>query len=440
MLEVSRPGISVDEIMPFSVEERFIKLPIENYLNILGIELNRPQIAIVNCLNSPKYRFVTACIARRVGKTYIGNIVGQLIALQPGTTILIVAPDYALTTISWDLQRELLDQFDVEKLKDNAKDRVIQLINGSMIRVCAVSKIDSAVGRSYDYIIFDEAAIKDEGGEGFSKVLMPTLDKVLSKVLFISTPRGDNWFKEYYDRGFSDQYPEWASVHADWRENPRASEKIIQQAKNTMSKNEFKQEHEALFVTFEGQIWDFLEEDICDLTDLRFRIKESPERYDIIAGLDIGFRDDTAYCVVVPIDLEDDLTEYNIIAEYLDKEQTTEKHAEHIFSMDEHWGVDITYIDSAAAQTKHDLAVLYDISTVNAVKSLLDGIGLVASLCDNHRIKIDSSCVECIFAMQNYKWNEKTEIQKPARTRARNMADAIRYAIYSYESGQGGVY
>ena len=58
--------------------------------------------------------------------------------------------------------------FDVELERSNAKDKVIELKNGSIIRMGSVSQADSVVGRSYDLIIFDEAALNDEGSEVFN--------------------------------------------------------------------------------------------------------------------------------------------------------------------------------------------------------------------------------------------------------------------------------
>ena len=91
----------------------------------------------------------------------------------------------------------------------------------------SINQVDSVVGRSYDLIIFDEAALVD-GKDAFNVALSPTLDKENSKALFISTPRGrNNWFAEFWHRGFSDEYPQWASVKATYHENPRLSEEDI---------------------------------------------------------------------------------------------------------------------------------------------------------------------------------------------------------------------
>ena len=256
-VEISRRDILSDKIYDLQSETRFLKLPVDPYLELLGVTALPSQIAIINAINNPKYRFVCAAVSRRQGKTYIANIIGQLVSLVPGSNILIMSPNYALSQISFDLQRNLIKHFDLEVTKDNAKDKVIEISNGSTIRMGSVNQVDSTVGRSYDLIIFDEAALAD-GKDAFNVALRPTLDKENSKALFISTPRGrNNWFSEFFYRGFSDEFPEWASIRATYKDNPRMSESDITEARKSMSEAEFKQEYEADFNTYEGQIWKF---------------------------------------------------------------------------------------------------------------------------------------------------------------------------------------
>ena len=80
MLEISRKDIEPSDLMNFG-ENRFIKLPIDGYMDLLGIEPNSTQMAIINAINNPKYRFISAAVARRQGKTYIANVIGQLVCL-----------------------------------------------------------------------------------------------------------------------------------------------------------------------------------------------------------------------------------------------------------------------------------------------------------------------------------------------------------------------
>jgi phage terminase large subunit len=364
---------------------------------------------------------------------------------MPGMTVLIISPDYSLSSISWDLQRLLLDKFSIERIRDNAKDRIIELSNGSMIKVASVSRVDSAVGRSYDLIIFDEAALNDAGGQAFNIALRPTLDKVGSKCIFISTPRGDNWFREFFERGIGGM-PNWLSIHADYKENPRASEEDIAEAKKTMSHAEFEQEYMANFVTFEGQIWALDEACIQDLHVMLNRVMRAPMHYEIIAGLDVGFRDQTAMVVLLVEVGEDGLNKYYIIDEYVATERTTAKHASEIALRVDMWNLEYIFADAAAAQTRFDLAVDYDISTNAAIKSVTDGIGAVGAVIDNNRLIVHEECIESIYALRNYKWkgdvNEgvwSIETQKPEHNRASHCADAIRYAIYTYEKGMGSI-
>ena len=132
MLKVSRNYVDTERITDFPASERFIKLPIENYLKLLPAVdpttqamvtawdlTNRPQIALINAINDPRHRFVCAALARRLGKTYIANIVAQLVTLIPGSNVLIMSPNYNLSTISFELQRKLIKVFDLDITRAN---------------------------------------------------------------------------------------------------------------------------------------------------------------------------------------------------------------------------------------------------------------------------------------------------------------------------------
>ena len=428
MLDVSRTDIVSSELMNFDATERFIKLPISEYMNLLGIEPNSSQTALINAVNNPKYRFVCAAISRRQGKTYITNVIGQLVSLVPGSHILIMSPNYSLSQISFDLQRQLIKHFDLEVVRDNAKDKVIELSNGSTIRMGSVNQVDSTVGRSYDLIIFDEAALAD-GKDAFNVALRPTLDKENSKAVFISTPRGrNNWFAEFWYRGFSDEFQDWASIRATYHENPRFSDNDILEAKKAMSQAEFAQEYLADFNTYEGQVWNFnFEECVADLSQL------DTSKMDVFAGLDVGYKDPTALCVIA---YDWDEQKYYLVDEYMDAERTTEQHAVEIRRMIDKYNIDWIYIDSAAQQTRFDLAQNYDISTINAKKSVLDGIGHSAGIIDNDLLIIDQKCSQALSAVDQYQWDPNPNLlkEKPKHNMASHMSDALRYALYTFET------
>ena len=428
LLEISRSDVVGTELMEYPSEDRFIKLPVKPYLELLGIDPIGSQISVINAINNPKYRFICGALSRRQGKTYIANIIGQLTVLVPGSHVLLMSPNYSLSQISFDLQRNLIKHFYLEVIRDNAKDRLIELSNNSTIRMGSINQVDSVVGRSYDLIIFDEAALTD-GRDAFNVALRPTLDKDNSKALFISTPLGRYiLIAEFFYRGFNDEFPDWLSVKATYHENPRFSEQDVLEAQKSMSTAEFAQEYLADFNTYEGQIWNFDYEKCVTNTD-QFK----PDGMDVFAGLDVGYKDPTAFIVIA---FDWDKEEYFVLDEYIDAEKTTEHHASEIQQLIQKWDIDYIYIDSAAQQTRYDFAQNYDISTINAKKSVLDGIAHVANIVDNNKLLVSQKCEHTLECLDQYQWDPNPNLlrEKPKHDRFSHMSDALRYALYSFET------
>ena len=204
------------------------------------------------------------------------------------------------------------------------------------------------------------------------------------------------------------------------------------EARKSMSDAEFRQEYEADFNTYEGQIWNFNHEkciannEALDTTGM-----------DVFAGLDVGYRDPTAFCVI-GYDWDEEL--YYVLDEYMDAEKTTEQHAVKVQQMIDKWAIDYIYIDSAAQQTRFDFAQNYDISTINAKKSVLDGIAHVAAIVDNDRLLVDQRSDQVLSCLDQYQWDSNPNLarEKPKHNMASHMADALRYALYSFETSQTG--
>lgn len=440
-MEISRDYINSRDILDFPINDRFFKLDVNGMLALENIIPNPPQIAIVNALNDPRHRFVTACVSRRVGKSFIAYNLGFLKLLEPGTLVLVIAPNYSLANIGWDLIKALIRKHGIKTEKENAKDKEIELSNGSLFKLASAGNADSAVGRSYDFIIFDEAAISDKGGDAFQVQLMPTLDKPNSKALFISTPRGNNWFKKFFEYGFStetEMSKKWVSIHATYRDNPRVDLATIEDARRTTSDAYFRQEYEADFGVFEGQIYDTfdVERHVKDLKGMRNFFAKT-EDFDTIVGIDVGYRDPTAV-VTVKYHHEQDI--FYIIEEYLQAEKTTSEHAQYLLDLERREEPDFIFVDSAAAQFRHDLATDFDISTRSAKKSVNDGIRYLQDLFWQDKVIVCSSCKGVISALQGYKWymdedSKQISRERPFHDDNSHFADAIRYALYSVRRG-----
>ena len=427
---VSRDYLVYDELVDFPQSERFLKLPVKKFFDLQDIEPIAPQCAMINAINDPRHRFVVGCLSRRTGKTFAANHIAFLKAMEPGTQVLIISPNYSLSNISWMEQVRLLKDHNIETTKMNAKDKEIHLANGSLIKLGSVSQVNSCVGRSYDLILFDEAALDPKGMDAFNIQLRPTLDKPNSKAIFISTPRGTNYFHEFYMRGFNDNFPKWVSVHSTWEDNPRTSEEDIIDARKSMSRAEFQQEYEADFTTFEGQIYEAFNWDKC-VQDLSQHSFLNTSRYDVLMGIDAGYKDATA-ALLAFYDMDDD--KFYITWDYENAEATTQEHAKEFYKIYEQNDVDMIFCDSAAAQFRYDIAAMYDLPSYAAKKSVLDGLAYCQSLVDNDKIVVDKNCLFILDMLRNYRWDPRPELlkPKPLHDKFSHSGDAFRYMLYSY--------
>ena len=401
----------------------FFRLSIDKLLTKLPtpVQFNESQKAMIEGLN--ENRFFVHIAARRTGKSYAAAILAFGKLLEPGQQVMVVAPNFSLSSIIWDYVTDLIKQLEIEVDRFNQKDKVVRLINGSVFRLLSANNRDSLVGRAANLLIVDEAAIIPNE-EYFTRDLRPALSTFKdSRCLWISTPRGKgNYLYNYYLRGSDHEYPDLGSALFTWRSNPLLSEKDVKEARKAVSRALFAQEYECEWTTTEAQIYESLDEakHIGEYVGERFS--------EVIAGLDVGYRDDNVF-VVIGFDGKS----YYIIDEYVSKESTTSELAARIQEKMDEWSIDTIYIDSAAQQLKADFAYDYDIYCENAVKSVNDGINYVQVLIEQDNLFFDTlGATHCFSAMSSYRWNPNTETPKPVHDWTSHPCDAIRYAIYTH--------
>lgn len=430
------------------VEEKpYFKVNVNKLVKKLGqltkqdLNFNESQRAMLQGLND--HRFWVHISARRTGKSFAAAIIGLAKLLEPNQFVTIVAPNYNLSTIIWDYMvnfiKVLLDKNDIAK--HNEKERVVKLKNGSVLRLLSANNRDSLIGRGANLLIVDEAAVIPDD-EYYQRDLRPAMSTYSdSRVLFISTPRGQgNYLYEYFLRGENPEIDEWGSALYTWRSNPLLGEKDVMEAKKTLAPAVYEQEYECSWVTFEGLIFELIKERHIKKLDLE-KFKNST-KYDFIGGLDLGYKDTTVF-LVIATDGEDN---YFVVEEYSATGSVTSVDAEHIQELIDKWDIDYIYIDSANQQTKADLAYDFDIYCENANKSVLDGILFLQNLFDQNMIIFDETFdpdggeFQCYRQLLSYKWKDKVENPKPEHKEPSHYADALRYAIYTHHTSSVGIY
>ena len=211
------------------------------------MNLTNPQQTIFDSVS----RFRTVSAGRRFGKTFLAMSEIAKIACLPNKRIFYVAPSYRMgKQIIWeDLKHELSVRRWIKKI--NESDLTITLKNGSRISIRSADNPDSMRGVSLDFIVLDEAAFMPKSV--WTEVLRPTLSDREGGALFISTPRGYNWFADmWHDAVNKDN---WESFKYTTIEGGNVTEAEVEDARADLDLKTFKQEYEASFETAGNRIY-----------------------------------------------------------------------------------------------------------------------------------------------------------------------------------------
>jgi hypothetical protein len=109
------------------------------------------------------------------------------------------------------------------------------------------------LGQGLDLVILDEAALIRE--EAWQRDLRPALSDRQGRALFISTPRGQNWFWHAWLRGQDPEQTDWQSWRFPTSANPRIAASEIEEARGLLPSRIFEQEYLAEFLADGGAVF-----------------------------------------------------------------------------------------------------------------------------------------------------------------------------------------
>jgi len=224
--------------------------------------------------DSPARYKVLAC-GRRWGKTRLGTALCLEIALR-GKRAWWVAPSYKLAAVGWrgvTLLARQLPGADVHQA-----ERMITLPTGGTVQVRSADDPQSLRGEGLDFVVLDECAYMK--AEAWTEALRPALSDRQGGALFISTPRGLNWFRALWLRGQDLTQSEWRSWTFKTSDNPFIAPEEIEAARGDLLSRIFMQEYEANFLEDNpGALWRRAWLDAG-------RVLQAPELKRIVVGVD----------------------------------------------------------------------------------------------------------------------------------------------------------
>lgn len=272
---------------------------IEQKLQIARVLNFEPHPAQLDIIASPA-RFRVVICGRRFGKSLLSSFEAICCAALGGW-VMVVGPTYTTANIVFrEAGRMVLNsEFRrlVTRFTRSQGMQEIEFSSGGRIFVRTSENPSSLLGEGLDLCVFDEAA--EETDEGiFSDHIRPALLDREGAAIFPTTPEGDTWIKDYFERGQDAKYRQqgWMSWQLPSATNPHLPRRVLELDRQESTLATWNQEYLAQFLDSAGAVFKGFRS-VCTLRPL-----DGPEpgrRYAI--GVDWAKFEDYTVATVVDV-------------------------------------------------------------------------------------------------------------------------------------------
>ena len=157
---------------------------------------------------------------------------------------------------------------------------------------------DNIRGFGFQGIVIDEAAMISP--DVWNYVLRPTIAQTLGWAVFVSTPKGHNWFYDLYTRGMDPGEEDYASFTFPSKESPYFPAKEWDEAKRTLPEDVFRQEYMAEFMEDSAGV--FRNVDACTVGSEQWAVDSKAYHRHVVIGCDVAKHTD--WTVLIAMDAE----------------------------------------------------------------------------------------------------------------------------------------
>jgi hypothetical protein len=194
-------------------------------------------------IHESKARFRVVNCGRRFGKTTMAANDEMKFALDHAEMLCWwAAPTVRQARIAYRLMKRALKDI---LTKHNDTDMRMELPNGSVIECRSCDDPDNLRGEGVHFLVVEEAAMLPDAT--WFSVLRPMLSDTNGRAMFISTPKGRNWFYTLFQRGLDPLQKDYESFTRPTSSNPYIDPKEIEDAQRDTPADFFEQEYLAVF-------------------------------------------------------------------------------------------------------------------------------------------------------------------------------------------------
>lgn len=200
----------------------------------MRLELPQPHINQQRILDSIS-RFRVVMCGRRFGKSELSQIEIITNALV-GKNVAYITPTYQLARVFFE---KLIKAVPFES---NKSELSIKFPNDGSVEFFTGERLDNLRGRKFHLVVIDEASFIPNLEEGWLNSIRPTLTDYKGRALFLSTPKGKNFFYSLY---LKNEEPDWESFKFTTYDNPHIDKTEIDDARTQIPEVVFEQEYMA---------------------------------------------------------------------------------------------------------------------------------------------------------------------------------------------------
>jgi len=199
----------------------------------MRIELPEPHINQQVILDSSA-RFRVVMCGRRFGKSELSQIEIISNALR-GYNVAYITPTYKLAKTFFEKLTQVIP------FENNKSDLIISFPTKGSVEFFTGERLDNLRGRKFHFVVIDEASFIPNLEDGWLNSIRPTLTDYKGRALFVSTPKGKNYFYSLFMKGGED----WQSFKFSTYDNPYIDKYEIDDARRQLPEAVFEQEYMA---------------------------------------------------------------------------------------------------------------------------------------------------------------------------------------------------
>lgn len=196
-------------------------------------ELHENQQAIFDDTS----RFRVVMCGRRFGKSELAQMEIIFEAIK-GHAVAYITPTYQLAKTFFKQLAKVLP------FENNKSDLTITFPNDGSVMFFTGERLDALRGRKFHLVIVDEASFIPDLEDGWLNSIRPTLTDYKGRALFLSTPKGKNYFFSLYQKGQHGE-SDWKGFKFTTFDNPYIDRDEIIEAKRQLPEAVFEQEYMA---------------------------------------------------------------------------------------------------------------------------------------------------------------------------------------------------